>query len=179
MARDWACRALVDDYRDDDPGQTVRIARIQRFDGIPASPLIGEIGPAVLEYLGEVFYIARVTNDLYDVARKLASRHAAQVTRALAASIQAGEVPDWRWILPTRCSHGLTFTTTNRRTGWLRSSRNSRTMGPMPRAARSDRACTFGPFRSAHRPHAGSTGEAGARSLRGTVRSPGAAGADL
>ncbi len=95
MARDWALRALVDDYAPDRLGEAIHVERLPRFTEIDDRPQADQVLPTVLEYADSLFYVARVTDDLFDLTRTLAPYFSDLVTRLFTVGVGQHVVPDW------------------------------------------------------------------------------------
>jgi len=72
MARDWAARALVDDYGASEVGQEVHIERIMRFGALADETLRAQVDHTLLEWTRHFFYLSSATGDLIEVARAAA-----------------------------------------------------------------------------------------------------------
>ena len=95
MARDWAYRALTDNYQRDHLGDTIHIERLPAFMGVPEGSIANQVELTVLEYADSLFYVARVTADLLDLTGALLPGMAELIGRRVADSITSGSFEDW------------------------------------------------------------------------------------
>ena len=94
MGRDWAYRALVDGYQENQLDQTIHIERLVHFTDLPGGILVYEAIVAVLEYAQFLFYLGAVTGDLFDLTRALAPYLSDLVGRLLQTGLDQGHVFD-------------------------------------------------------------------------------------
>jgi hypothetical protein len=72
MARDWAARALVDDYDAMAVGQPIHVERLMRFAFVTDPTLRAQVDLSVLEWATHLFYVSWATGDHLPMARATA-----------------------------------------------------------------------------------------------------------
>ena len=95
MTRDWAYRALMHNYHPDHLGDAIHVERLPAFVRVPQGAIANQVELTVLEYAEHLFYVARVTGNLFELTDALLLGMAELIGRRVADCISGWSFVDW------------------------------------------------------------------------------------